>query len=1362
MSAHRSRRGVLLGSLCLALVSWGAPLARAEGDVAVPAPLEPWKPWVLWDMTDRACPSPWMDASQRLCFWPNRLQADVKAAGAQMEFSVTVFDETWVPLPGGKGIWPQEVRVDGIVVPVVEREERPSVRLTPGAHRVVGVYAWSELPQRLSLPPEIGILNLTLEGAPVEQPTWDAEGHLWLRRDESAAAADKDFLAVKLYALVEDGIPVWWRSEIELVVSGKSREEEIGFVLPEGWTPAFVAAPIPVALDESGRMRAQVRAGKWTVKVDAFRLSHPAQIQFAAATPPAVAEALVGFRSRPEFRMVELTGLLPVDASQTTFPEAWRSLPVYRWETGVPFDLVERMRGMGQQKPEGLKVERALWLDEDGKGLTFRDRLTGTMQQIWRLDASPAQDLGSVRSGGVGYLITRNPATGASGVELRNRSVDLDAVGRMTRARDLPASGWQAPADSVQVTLNLPPGWRLFALWGADWVRGDWLTAWTLLDLFLLLVFALAVIRWWGWFAGCIAFAAFGLSYHEPGAPRYVWLLLLMPLALLRAVTPTGWAQRLLTVWKWVFLLALVGVLTPFVARQIQSVIFPQLEQGARSSLRGAFDGVSASLAGAAAPMEAQQDASGEGWVEGKAYGYPSSVSRSQAAKTQNLMQDVKARIQTGPGVPEWTWRVVHFGWSGPVAAEQKVTPVLIPTAVERVLGLLRVALVLSLAALLLRHRRVPTVPSAPKAAVLCLGLLLAAGAMPARAEFPDPVLLDTLKERLTEPPDAFPHAAEIPSVAMKLQERRLVMEVEVHVAAPCAVPLPGRLPSWSPLGVSVNEQAEPVLRRGDGYLWLALTQGVHRVQVQGLLGEATEWEWTFLLRPRRVTIDAPGWNVSGVRPDGVPEAQVFFVRQQKTEASEAAYDRQDFQAIASVERTLELGLIWQTRTTVQRLSPPGKAIALRVPLLPGENVLTSNMVVKDGALEARLGANQGSLSWESELPMTDRLSLETRAEDVWVERWELQASPVWNVGMSGLAPTFEPNNTELRPVWRPWPGESVQLSISRPDALPGATVTVQRGTHETTLGRRQRVSTLDLAVQSSLGEDFALALPEGAEVTALSIEQQPIPVRMDQGKTVVPLRPGAQNIKVQFRTHVPLGVRAQMEEIRLPVESANLNSVLKVPADRWVLWTCGPLRGPAVRLWGVLACAVLAALVLSRVPASPLRPLEWVLLSIGLTQVPLPAALIVVAWLFLLAWRGRHSWQSVNAAGFNLLQLVLILLTAASLMVFVGVVGEGLLGNPKTFILGNGSSSGWLRWYEPSCGATLPRPVCYSVSIWWYRLFMLAWALWLAVSLLKWLRWGWAQFSRGGFFMTWQSRRPPATPPPLKEKRAPTAPPNL
>ena len=77
----------------------------------------------------------------------------------------------------------------------------------------------------------------------------------------------------------------------------------------------------------------------------------------------------------------------------------------------------------------------------------------------------------------------------------------------------------------------------------------------------------------------------------------------------------------------------------------------------------------------------------------------------------------------------------------------------------------------------------------------------------------------------------------------------------------------------------------------------------------------------------------------------------------------------------------------------------------------------------------------------------------------------------------------------------------------------------------------------------------------------------------------------------------------------------------------------------------------------------------------------------------------------------------------------------RGLLGTPEMMVLGNGSTHTQLQWFAQRATGSLPRPEAITVSLWYYRLLMLAWALWLAVSALSWVRWGWTQFTREKLF---------------------------
>ncbi len=202
-------------------------------DREIPEVLKPWRDWATWQDRDQNSPAAYNNPQDRIPFWPSRLELDVGASSAEWRISVKVFDTTWLPLPGSNQVWPIRVLSNGQPVPVVEFEGRPGVKLAAGRYELRGEFAWEQIPQKIAIPQQVGMLSLTIDEQAVAIPNWDQSGHVWLKRTADVEVADS--VTVQVYRAIQDGIPTWLHTDIELTVSGKSREEELGWVLPAGW-----------------------------------------------------------------------------------------------------------------------------------------------------------------------------------------------------------------------------------------------------------------------------------------------------------------------------------------------------------------------------------------------------------------------------------------------------------------------------------------------------------------------------------------------------------------------------------------------------------------------------------------------------------------------------------------------------------------------------------------------------------------------------------------------------------------------------------------------------------------------------------------------------------------------------------------------------------------------------------------------------------------------------------------------------------------------------------------------------------------------------------------------------------------------
>ena len=964
--------------------------------------------------------------------------------------------------------------------------------------------------------------------------------------------------------------------------------------------------------------------------------------------------------------------------------------------------------------------------------------------------------LGRVSVDGQDRVITQQADDKRSGVELRHGRLDLQADARIPeRGGAMPALGWDHDFQQVGGALHLPPGWKLFAAGGVDRVSDTWLQRWSLLDFFVVLIIALAFFKIRGWPWSLVALAAMVLIYHEPGAPRYVWLHLLAVLALL-PLLPAGWFRRLVGLWGLVAGVVLLATALVFMLHQVRWGLYPQLSPHDYAAVDSVteYDAVMPDI------MEAQQRAPKEApapqkRLKGSKVKLGSVMPDISQQETQQWHQDPDAAIPTGPGLPDWQWRTLSLTWSGPVSRDQQVRFFLLSPFVNLLLALARCVLLIVLIAGMLDWRkqwqRLRGRMEAAVPVMVCLALVGGFGGMgtakAAQNGFPPADMLDTLRQRLLEKPDCLPNCADLSRMEITATEDTLQVILKVHAARRTAVPLPVDRRSWTPDQILLdNAPMGGLARDNSGRLWGLVPAGMHTLVLQGLTGEEGVIRLPLPLKPHMASFSGEGWQAKGISPDGRTGDSVALTRlQQETEEDTAGRKGGPLPVFLHVTRVLEMGLSWRVHTTVERVTPLGTPVVAGIPLLPDESVTTAGFQVDNGQVLITLPSDKTTASYTATLPVSETLTLQAPQTVPWTETWVLDAGPIWHCEFEGIAPVHH-QDTEgrWRPQWQPWPGERVAIRVTRPKAVDGQLLTIDRARLVLTPGHRFGKGELSLRIRTSRGGQHTIELPEKANLQQLTLDGKSLPIRQQGRHITFPLQPGDQAVSVQWHQLAPFSAWFESPRIDVGSRAVNVRISINLPAKRWVLMAWGPRWGPAVLFWSYLTVIVLAALVLGRVPLTPLKTWQWVLLALGLTQVPAPMALVIVGWLLVLGLRERRDMPS-HWLPYNAIQIGLAAWTAAALVCLYFAVKAGLAGQPEMQIAGNGSTHMLLNWTQDHSAGILPRPWVFSLPAWVFSVLMLAWSLWLAAMLLRWLKWGWFGFSKDGLWRKIVLRKPKA-----------------
>lgn len=1315
----------------------------------IPDVLQPWQDWVLHGEEYRACPvlsgsMPGQPAAH-VCAWPGELSLTVVQAGAQFTQTWDVHAEDWLALPGNAELWPANVTLDGVPAAVVEHNGQPALRVAPGSHEVAGTLIWARRPASVAVPAQTVLVSLTVDGERIARPEIE-RGTLWLGLVPEAAV-EEDRLNVAVYRLVTDGIPIGSVTEIQLDVAGQSREIELTGALLPGFVGERLQSVLPVQLDANGTLRVQVRPGDWRVRLTSHAAAFVTEIALPDATVPWPDDEIWSYSADTRLRVAVLEGAPAIDALATGVPGDWQGLPSYGVTAGTTLALTERSRNDADEANR-LVLGRQLWLDFSGDGFTTLDAVSGELSSGWRLDmAAPyvmtmaTRDLGNPTPAN-NLLITQGKNEGVQGIELRTTRPNIQTTSRVAADGTLPVTGYLDAFDTVNTTLNLPPGYRLLAAPGADSVVGAWLNDWRLLDLFLALIVATATWRLLGVWPGLLAALTMVLVFHEPAAPRWAWLNLLVAIGLL-GVAPEGRLRRFASTYRNASLAALVLLLVPFTTIQLKNFVFPQLERPVlvRSGmLPGRFDAL----------LSRAPESAGVGFGVSATDAIDELANRPMAqemvATARTTAQDPNlsrylpgALVQTGPGLPDWVWTRAQLNWTSPVEPGQNYRLVIAgPTSVAA-WRLASVAAAFALLWFLARGAvRLPAgmLRGGGQTAALLVGVLFLAPE-PSQAQlsnnFPSPDLLAELKARLTEPAPCQPRCAELTSAAAEISGNVLTVELQFANQADVAVPLPGTAQGWRADTVTVNGAATGELYADNAQrYWLALTEGVHSVRLSGLLPAANSVTVPFPLSPRAIAVTAPGWDVAGVADGRLPSGALELVRQQQDGADEEELGVTELPPFVRVTRRIDFGLEWSMRTVAERIAPSESAFTLEIPLLDDEAVITPGIEVDDGMATAAFSASVFTVSWQSRLPATAQLSLTASEDAPWVEHWIFGVGPLWRAAFAGI-PRAPSALTEFSLEYLPRPGETLTANLTRPEPADGDTIAIDEVDYTASVGERLTQSMLSLTYRSTRAEQHIVTLPEGSELDSVTIDGRSVALRLDADQLELPVTTGEHDVEIAWRNAREIGAIERLDTVNLGAGASNLRASLNLPRDRWVLWSFGPRLGSAILYWSELLVFAVVAFALGRLAWSPLRTHEWLLLGLGLSTFAWPTLLLFAVWAFAMSGRERIK-RELNDRAFNGMQLGLALLTVVALMALLGAIPAGLLGAPDMQIV-SPAGFGQLSWFEDRSAGLTPGAGAISVSLWFYRGAMLAWALWLSFALLRWLPWARRSYNTNGLW---------------------------
>jgi hypothetical protein len=1331
----------------------------------VPDVLKPWLKWVLKEEEQDPCIN--TEHTEKgvlgICNWYLKSSLIIEQNQLQFKQSVKLIKDSYIQLVYADKAWPASVQVNQVSYPVVEKDNQPVVYLEKGDYQLIGVLNWANSPSFIQVPKTSGIIDLVVNNSEYKN-TVDADAKIW--RGQNAISDNlitSDFLNIQVFRKIIDSVPYKLETVLRINSGGRAREVILNDILL-GTEAYELDSALPAYFDDKKNLLLRVKPGQWETRIYSFANSHFDSMALKVNGDNMPSAELWSFSAEPSLRTVSLAGAQSVDPSITEVPAEWRNLPTYSINSDTRLFVERESRADPSLISDQYTLERTVQLLSDGSTYNYSDKIIGKISTDGRLDVGSNIMLGSVTLNGMDQAITKLPDNSNVGIEIRAGDINLKSSARVENDnRELSVTGWLTNFQSADMNLYLPNGYKLLHVTGASTVYGSWLGKWDLLDIFLILASTVLAFKVLGKVASL--FVLVGLILVEQQFALAGVSIALLIFSIILKLMSDNWLGSLLKFVKFITVVTLIFSFLPYSYERLIESIYPQLENNynyfpqyqyneghnyqAENVAVEAYSGDMASSAPAASAPVPRSKA-----LTKRATGLVNDMAVGSVSNVNKYLVDPNM-VQTGFGEIKNYGKAYQLNWLGPINQADTfkiyyLTPLL--NLIWAIFEILLAGYIIWMVAFRnfsfknMTKTTSTVVPTTASMILVLLGLnVVKVSAQEAKAEFPNQALLQELKQYASQQNKpkkiCYNNCALISKANFILNNSSLNITLGINSAADLAQAI---FTGVSNLELnSIDSSHEDIIyTKIENELYLRLPEGVHTVEFNfKILGNSANL--SFAQSPKAISIDSNGWQIVGADALVVKDLKFEKLNKQVEDRQTEVVENSDAEnrigakslsAMATLTRRIVFGNDWSVINTVSLEVPAKNLIQGSVSLLNGEDVITANVEVEGGKVKYQIQPGENSFNWESKLKKQDQLAFEYNSNFI-PEVWEFELTNLWHASFEGI-PAIVATNTNDNPVrtYVPRNGEKLTIAVSKPEAIVGNTKTINNINIDYQLSEKFYSASAIINIKSSIGQSYSLALPENSKIDRLTINDQDITTfGVKQNVVSVELNPGEQVINVNWQAEKNNTENFTSPNINFNAPIANINTKVTSLQTSWVLWLKGPRAGPVVLLWGYLLIAIIIGLVVAKSGYTPFSIIGAILLILGLSFNDFSSLILIFGFFIAMGWRKKFELNKTTRFRSNLIQIFLFFWGLAAISTLLGTIENGLLGSPAMSIMGNGSYANIFNWYQDVSEGIIQSVEIIAVPVFYFRVLMLIWSLWLAMALIKWGVWVWEALTNGG-----------------------------